>query len=138
MKLAISKYGRPIIWIADFYYKTLPGTAVDHVASQCVFSTRKEAVRWAKCELPEIDWLKWKSSNADYPNLKNYDSATDEHKDLNPSFVATFEQTFGPKTTLPGTIVKRVTVRKAEVCGKFDWWAKTCDGDWNRVEKSAK
>ena len=131
-ELEISKYGRPIIWIADFYYKTLPGTAVDHISNQCVFSSRHEAVRWAKFEMRfDIDWRKWKSGTEDYPYLKNYDAAVDENKGLNPTFIATFEETFGPESPLPGTLLKRVSVYRTEVSGKFDWYAKTAHGDWD-------
>jgi hypothetical protein len=133
VKLEISEFGRPIIYIADFYYKTLPGTAVDHISNQAVFSSRAEAVRWAKFALRgDINWNTWKSGTRDFPYLKNYDAATDENKRLSPTFVATLEQTFGPDTPLPGKIVKTVTVHRVEVSQEFDWWAKEADGSWNR------
>lgn len=127
VNLEISEYGRPIIYIADYYYKCLPGTACEHITTQVIFASRHEAVRWAKFEMrDEIDWSAWESGTEDYPNLKNYDAGHDITKGLNPTFIATIERTF-PE----GTILKRVTVHKTEVCGEFNWWAKEANGNWN-------
>lgn len=132
-KLEISKYGRPVIWIAAYYYQTLPGTAVPYITNQCVFSTRREAVRWARFELRgEIDWHTWQSSTKGYPYLTNYDAEMEENRHLSPTFIATLTQTFGPDAPLPGTLIKRVSVHRTEVCGVFDWWAPEANGDWNR------
>jgi len=128
VELEISEWGRPIIYIADWYYKCLPGTAADHISNQCVFSTREEAIRWAKFEMrDEIDWKVWQPTTDDYPFLKNSDKVG-----LDPTFVATIEREviIGDKSA--GKILKRVTVHRTEVCGVFDWWAKSADGDWNK------
>ena len=133
--LEVSEYGRPIIWVADYSYKTAPWTALRGgcITNRAVFSSRHQAIRWAKFELRDvINWSTWKSSDADYPYMKNCDNPR-----FDPTFVATFEHDVeygmpGMPDYQRGRIVKSVTIHRTEVSQEFDWWAKEADGDWNR------
>jgi hypothetical protein len=135
VELEISEWGRPIIWIADWYYQTLQGSAVPYITNQCVFATRHEAIRWCKFTLQlhgGIDWDTWVSSQADYPYMKNSDK-----EGLTPTFIATLEgECRRADNGEMGTWMQRVSVHRTEVCGEFNWCAKTADGKWNRLPEA--
>jgi len=88
--LTISQWGRPFVYIASYQEKCIPGCAVSDVSNRCVFSTRDEAIKWAKSQLAlsagatAIDWDNWKQDPEDYPYYKNLDNPN-----LDPTFIAT-------------------------------------------------
>lgn len=119
--LELSDEGFPILYRGDYEKRCIPGVAISGVSQSAIFTTRYEAVRWAKFSLRgEINWLTWKAPQGQYP----YETARD-NENLSPSFIAKVGH-------WPETEEITVTVTKSQIRFIFDWWAKEADGDWNK------
>jgi hypothetical protein len=105
-ELEVSKYGRPIVWLAT--WKWYGGKS----GGFCVFATFKEAMKYAICQaMGDADWENFPDpARGSYPDDDRDGSDT---PDLTPKFRVSWDGNGGGYSQ----------VERCEVSGKFNWAA---------------